>query len=162
MNYLRKKERGMGLIEVLIALAIFSLFSVTYLKIQGGAVLDSIHSREELKLKSLLSQVMNEIKCNPPIIDDLISLTIKPETKPFENNPEYEYTVEYKNFTIPNIEEEVDGSSNQIYEQVIEKMASILFQVKVSVNRKGETFSMNAATWIYLPNEGVGFEMLLQ
>ena len=152
----------MGLTEVLIALAIFSIFSLTYMKIQGGSLLDSMQSRHELKLKNLLDQVITEIKMNPPTSDDLSILEMKKETKNFESDQDYEYTIEYKRFEIPNLIDEENSNYNQIFEKVAEKISEILFQVRVSVNKKGETFSLTASTWIHLNDQGVYFDTLVQ
>jgi prepilin-type N-terminal cleavage/methylation domain-containing protein len=90
-------QSGFTLMEVLIAITIFALFATVFVTGQGYNLLDSGKFKDDLLLKDLAENKINEIVVNPPELRD--SLTITKETKAFDSNPDYQYTIEYKNFS---------------------------------------------------------------
>ena len=100
-------NQGMTLLEVMIALAIFSVFIVSYMVSQGYSIKDSTDLKEDIKLRALCLQVIDETTVTPPIFRE--SLTLTPETKKFEDDEDYSYTVIWKRLVIPDISK-IQGS----------------------------------------------------
>lgn len=154
-------QSGFTLIEVMIALAIFSVFIAVYVTSQGYNVADSASFKQELKLKQLSELKINELVVNPPELSE--SLTLTPETSDFEDWPNYNYTVTYKQFEIPEFNEiqsdepgqdRVESSQQKqlekrIYETVKENMKLLLWQVEVKVTDKTTKESYIATTWLH-------------
>jgi prepilin-type N-terminal cleavage/methylation domain-containing protein len=92
---------GFTLIEVMIAISIFTVFATVFITGQGYNLLDSGQLKQELIMKDLAENKINEIIVNPPELSD--SLTLAPETKDFETNPDYQYKIEYKKFFVPDM-----------------------------------------------------------
>lgn len=150
-------NKGFTLIEVMISLAIFAVFAAAFVVNQGYLITDSTVIREESFLKDLAENTINEVIENPPELRE--SLTVTPETKTFEKNEDYEYTITYKKMIIPDISkmrgnDENNEDSNadleaRLFTQVKENLEKILWQVEVRVKNKitNETFSLS--TWLY-------------
>jgi prepilin-type N-terminal cleavage/methylation domain-containing protein len=160
----KNKDKGQGgftLIEVMIALAIFSVFIAVYVTSQGYNVADSAQFKQELKLKQLTELKVNELVINPPDLTE--SLTLTPQTSDFEDWPNYSYAVTYKKFLIPDFNKIKGGDPEQnredatqqrqvekrIYETVKENMELLLWQIEVKVTDKTTQESYVATTWIY-------------
>ena len=130
-------QKGFTLIEVMIAIAIFSIFATVFVTGQGYNLLDSSKLKEDILLKDLCENTINEVITNPPELKD--SLTISKETKDFEKNPNYSYTIEYQKFFVPDMskiaakEDEKDDNSQKdlekrLYAVFKENMEKILTQ----------------------------------
>ena len=76
------KSNGFTLIEVMIAISIFSIFAAVFVTGQGYNLLDSSKLKEEIILKDLCENKINDIIVNPPELRD--SLTLTKETKDIE------------------------------------------------------------------------------
>lgn len=164
-----KSQGGFSLIEVMIALAIFSVFIAVYVTSQGYNVADSARFKQELKLKQLTAFKINEIITNPPDLTE--SLTLTPETSDFEDWPNYNYTITYKKFIIPNFDEMQSDDQEQnrqeaaqerelekrIYETVKENMELLLWQIEVKVTDKTTNEAYIATTWLYNHDAQVQF-----
>ena len=149
--------RGFSLLEVLIAITIFSIFLSVYVISQGQNLSDSARLREDLILRRLAEDVINQIILSPPNFSS--ALTLAPETKKFEDEYEdYEYTVEYKKIELPNINElspasEEKGGANlsvqdKAYEQMKENVEKMLWQVAVTVKKISDDDIYTVSTWI--------------
>lgn len=154
-------QKGFTLIEVLISLLIFSIFISSYLVSEGYNVSDSLLLDEEIKLKGLTQEVMNELIINPP--KNFRGITLgSPEFKSFEDEPQYAYKVQYKELKIPDLtslttskEEEEQGRSQaqnpyqkRVLETLKKNVEEIVYQVEVTVQNKQTKFSYSASTWI--------------
>lgn len=163
------KQGGFTLIEVMIALAIFSVFIAVYVTSQGYNVADSAQFKQELKLKQLTEFKINELIVNPPELSE--SLTLTPETSDFEDWPNYSYSITYKKFIIPDFSKIKGEDPNQdrqdaaqqrelekrIFETVKENMELLLWQIEVKVTDKTTQESYMATTWIYNHDAQVQF-----
>ncbi len=94
-------QRGFTLLEVMIALTLFALFASAFLVSQGYNVSDSALSEEQLKLRMLCEQKMNEVLIKPPPFSNAMQ-DLK-ETKTFEEKEYqgYTWTVEWKRLKVP-------------------------------------------------------------
>lgn len=148
------QDSGFSLIEVLIATTIFAVFISMYVASEGYNLSDSIQMREELILKNLCTQKINELIASPPELRD--SLTISKETKNFEDFPSYSYTIEWQKLEIPDMSvlyEDGEGEQNQfaktIAKVVKDNMEKMVWQLKVTVKNKENDFFYSLSSWIY-------------
>jgi len=144
-------QRGFTLIEVMIALAIFGVFITAFTSGQGGNLLDSTSMRQDQKLFNLASNKLAELTVNPPEFSE--SLTSNIDTKTFEDDENYEWSVEFKKFEIPDFsaatgQEEVPAEQEmqkRIYERTKENLEKMPWQVRVTVKSKttGQSTSLH-------------------
>ncbi len=161
-------NRAMTLIEVSIALMVFSIFIVAFMQGQGGNINSSIRFKEELKIKDLAEIKMNETLISPPdfrVTAGKVDVTkVKYDYKPFkiEGQSDYEYSVNLFKVMIPEFEnitgEEEEDSQNPNENQSIQKkifntfrknMEQLVWQILVTVRHKptGQTYDLS--TWYY-------------
>lgn len=157
-------QSGMTLMEVMIALTIFAVFIAAFMTSQGGNINRSLTMREEVKLKGLAEEVISNLVIKPPPLKD--SLTLSPEIKTFENDPRYEYKVEFFRFELPDLsaitgegegegEEKANNNqgqaalAGQIYKKIEKALKEMLWQVRVTVTNKETKFSYDLTTWLY-------------
>lgn len=165
-----KNHSGFTLMEVMIAIAIFAVFATVFVTGFGFNMVDSSKLKEDILLKDLGENKINEIISNPPAFSETLTLT--KETKDIPNYAEYQTIVEYKKFFVPDMTKiagksaSEDGSPSEeesqqaqmekrIFSVFKENMEKILWQVEVTVKNKtsGETFKLNA--WLYNQNADV-------
>ncbi|MDC1174002.1 prepilin-type N-terminal cleavage/methylation domain-containing protein [Bacteriovoracaceae bacterium] len=155
---------GMTLIEVMIAMALFSVFIVAFFSSQGQTLFDSTRIKKELFLKDLAELKINEIIVNPPPFKDSLTSASK-ETKAFEDYPNYTYTIEIKKLTIPDLSKLMNNSESEdsnddqdaqqadVKQRVLkafkDNMEKMIWQAQVTVEDKesGEKYFLN--TWLY-------------
>lgn len=167
VNILQNKS-GFTLIEVMIAIVIFATFSTVFVTGFGYNLLDSGKLKEDIRLKDYAENKLNEITINPPAFDD--SLTLTKETKDVEKDTDYQTIVEYKKFTIPDMnklqsnsdsldESDEEKSQNQLEQKVFEifktNMEAMIWQVEVTVKNKltGDTYRLSS--WLLNQNAEV-------
>lgn len=163
------RQEGFTLIEVMIALAIFSVFIAVYVTSQGYNVADSARFKQELKLKQLAELKVNELIINPPDLTE--SLTLTPQTSDFEDWPNYSYSINYQKFLVPDLSK-IEGEDpsqdrqeasqqreleKKVFETVKENMEKLLWQIEVKVTDKTTQESYLVTTWIYNHNAEVQF-----
>ncbi len=164
-------QMGFTLIEVLIALLIFAFFIVAFSSGMGNNLLDSASFKEDILLKNLCESKINELIINPPELKE--SLTLTKETKTFENNDDYTYTVAYKKFPVPDItklqgksassleslgnEEDKENQelNTKIFKTFKENMEKMLWQIEVQVKNKITEQSFTLSYWILHPSPEV-------
>jgi len=158
---------GFTLLEVMIAIAIFTIFATVFITGQGYNLLDSGKLREDMLLKDLAENKINEIIVNPPELRD--SLTLTKDTKEAEGNSNYTVTVEYKKFFVPDMnkitgtEEEgkekeesaQDQMEKRIFKVFKDNMEKMIWQVEVTVKSKTSDSSFRLSTWLYNQNADV-------
>ncbi len=159
-------QSGFTLMEVMIALVIFSVFAAAFVTGQGYNLLDSGKLKEEILLKDYCENKINEIITNPPELRD--ALTLSKETKDVESNKDYQYIVEYKKFFVPDMNKitgdaEAEGKEEspqaqmekrifKVFKDNVEKM---IWQVEVTVKNKSNGSSFKLSTWLYNQNADV-------
>jgi len=161
MNF---KNKGFTLLEVMIALALFSVFFVVFLSSQSSNFISSNRMEKRLIMHNIAENVMSDLLTAPPPLNP--SLTLKPQVFKYENNDDYEYSIEYKQFELPNIftqpqegEESSDSAQNQqsqyvdlLYKQVKENVKEALWQVRISVIEKETKYEYWLTAWLRNPN----------
>lgn len=162
---INSNQKGFTLFEVMIAIAIFAVFATVFVTGQGYNILDSSRLKNELKLKDLCENKINELISNPPEFRD--SLTLTKESKDFENDPNYQYTIEYKKYKPIDItkmknsaEDEGENQSKndmdkRIWNTYKENIEKIIWQVEVTVKDKTTEETFRLSTWLYNQNADV-------
>ena len=89
-------KSGFTLMEVMISIAIFAVFATVFVTGFGYNLLDSGKLKEDILLKDLCENKINEIISTPPTLSD--SLTLPKDTKDVEGNTSYQTIVEFKKF----------------------------------------------------------------
>jgi len=174
MNSLKEmmNEKGMTLLEVMIALAIFSVFIVSFMISQGYNITDSQELRDEIILRDLAKQVMDENVITPPVFRE--SLTLTPETKTFQDYENYTYTLTWKKFVIPDLDkiqgndpteqqgkrEAGDEIQRRIFEQVKKNLEKMIWQLEVTVESKLNGKKYSISSWLYDHEAKIRFESL--
>ena len=143
--------------EVMIAITIFAFFSIIFIINKANNVSDSFLLEEEIFLKQLCENVINELVIDPPEFKD--SLELIPKTTTFDDHKEYEYTIEYKKFKVPDIskiqgnDENSDGNNSSIQSSLIKKisdsMGKMIWQARITVRNKETKFSYTLSTWLF-------------
>ncbi|MEA9357926.1 prepilin-type N-terminal cleavage/methylation domain-containing protein [Bacteriovorax sp. PP10] len=162
-KFLKGNQSGFTLMEVMIAIAIFAIFSTVFVTGFGYNLLDSGNLKEDILLKDFAENKINDIITNPPTLAD--SLTLTKETKDIENNPNYQTIVEYKKFFVPDMtkiaetagESPTDEDNQQaamekrIFAVFKENMEKMIWQVEVTVKNKTTSKTLVLDAWIYNP-----------
>ncbi|MFA6237532.1 MAG: prepilin-type N-terminal cleavage/methylation domain-containing protein [Bacteriovorax sp.] len=159
-------QSGFTLMEVMIALVIFSVFTTAFVTGQGYNLLDSSKLKEEMLMKDFAENKINDIITNPPELRD--ALTLSKETKDVEADKDYQTIVEYKKFFVPDmnkitgesVEDKEDESAQAQMEKRIfnvfkENMEKMIWQVEVTVKNKTNGSSFKLSTWLYNQNAEV-------
>lgn len=163
-----QNQLGFTLMEVMIAMSIFAVFATAFVTGQGYNLLDSGQLKNEILLKDLCENKINEIIINPPELKE--SLTLSKETKSFENYPDYQYTIEYKKLFVPDYsklkgskEGEQESAEDQMEKRVFkifkENMEKMIWQVEVTVKNKLNDSQFRLSTWLNNPNADVQIEI---
>ncbi len=155
-------NKGFSLLEIMIAMTIFAVFITAYVVAQGGNLADSTLLREEIFLRQLCEERINEILFSPPELKD--SLTLSNDTKTFEKYPTYEYTVKWKKLKIPDLSKfqakstDSDGQEDAVaaasgiektlMNKLKENMEKLIWQIEVTVKNKETSFNYTASTWV--------------
>lgn len=178
-----RKQAGFSLIEVLIALTLFSFFVVAFLTSQGYNISDSALSEQQLMLQQLCERKINELYLDPPKFQNIMD-NFK-ETKTFEENnlSGYEYTLEIKKLIIPDFAQlfaQKDGvnedaqsayegnyynenTSSQrnsnlekmVFEELKKNIEKMVWQARVTVTNKETKYSFTLSTWLTNYNEKI-------
>lgn len=153
MAQVRKNQRGFSLIEVMIATAIFAVFSVAFFSGIGHNLFTSMTFKDEIMIAELTESKLNELLISPPEFRESLTEAAQ-ETKAFEDFPDFEYTVKMAKFFVPDMSkiqgqaegEEQDPMQARIYEQIKKNMEEILWQLSVKVKHKptGKTFELTS------------------
>lgn len=152
-------QKGFSLIEVMIALAIFSVFITAFVTSQGFNISDSARFKNEVQLQLLTELKLNELIANPPELSERLTLT--PDTGDMEEDANYSYSITYQLFELPDFEKINDTNAGErvspelvelqrrIYENVKNNMKELIWQVEVVITDKTTQESYSASTWLY-------------
>ncbi len=162
---------AMTLIEVLIALALFSTFIVAFMAGQGNNITTSIKFKEELRLRDIAEVILNEQMIEPPEVKTIAGdVEIDPVSsrkfKTFEDDENYEYAINTYKIAIPDFDKIIASDDEQsdedkqnqstqklIYNKFKENMEKIVFQIIVTVRHKASGNFYDLSTWFYKDGE---------
>ena len=147
----------------MIAITIFSVFVAAYLTVQGDNIGDSIRYNQELVLHQMCMGKLNELMNEPPEFKDALTLT--PDIKTDEHNSNYEYTIEYKRFELPDLNK-IQGKSDDdttsdnpmfkmIYDRMRTNIKEMIWQIRVTVKDKSSGAVYSLSTWLNNPKSKV-------
>ncbi len=152
------KNAGFSLLEIMMALTIFSVFVTVFLANQSYNIADSIQMAEEIKVHHLAESMLNEIFLNPP--DFVESLDGKKEVKTFKTSgyENYSYQIMYKKIKLPSFDKLIPPSEDpnkgvspqekMVMEKLKENIEKVIWQVEVSIKNKQTDYEYSLSTWI--------------
>lgn len=162
------KNKGFTVMEVIVAFSLFAIFAAVFLQTQSQNIFDSFRMNEELVLKQLCEGKITELLINPPEFKS--SLHEKKETKSFEldNYEGYSYTIEYRQFKTPDLEnlmmqsqqedEDQDETRKKqiemlksVFQTVQKKIENVFWQIQVTVTNKETGEAYDLSTWFLDP-----------
>jgi type II secretion system protein I len=164
---IKSTQDGFTLMEILIAITVFAVFVASYMVAQGFNLTDSMVLKEEMILKRLCENKINELIINPPELNS--GATLSPQTKNFEDYPDYAYTVEIKQMKIPDLSKLVESgeegdnasgmsaSEKRVLNKVGEALQEMVWQLKVTVAKKEDNFNYTLSTWLYKKDARIDF-----
>lgn len=153
-------EGGFSLIEVMIALAIFAVYSVAMIVTQSSNIDGSIRLKDNLVLHNLAQMKMNEV------LIDVKKFTNATESDPdtgsfeIEGFKEYKFKVEYKKNEFPNFDQLMGQSEEEtgqdqssaikkvIFEKLKKNVELMIWQVRVSVTHPTTGAIYDLSSWI--------------
>ena len=156
-------QEGLTLVEVTIAVFLFSIFIVTFISGQGANIIDSIQFKRDLILKDLAEAKLNEVILDPPEFKESLT-SAGVESKDFEEFPGYRYNLEFKKIHIPDYtklkgnDEDAETDSQkaalekQVFKQMKDNMEKMVWQVSLTVIHKETEASYEVSTWVYNHN----------
>lgn len=157
----------MTLIEVSIALMVFSIFIVAFMQGQGGNVMTSIKFKQELEIKDLAELKMNETLIDPPdfrVTAGKVDVSkVRYDYKPFklDGYSDYEFSVNLFKVMIPDFEkitgqaeeaqnpDENQSVQKRIFETFRTNMEQLVWQILVTVRHKPTGLTYDLSTWYY-------------
>lgn len=154
---MKYNNKGFTLIEVMIALVLFGVFSLSYITGHIANISDSTSFKRDIRLRDLAQMKINEVIVQPPELSEALTSGGIEKAK-FEDFPEYEYELEFKAVFIPEFDkimgkqEDEDANRASIQRKVFtvvkENMEKLVWQVRVLVRHleSGETYEL--ASWL--------------
>ncbi len=163
---MKLKSQGFSLVEVLIAVTLFSIFLATYYSTRSTALLQSRRIREEVVLQRLCSEKLNEVILSPPELSEILTVADQTEsiaTKGFEG---YQSIVQWKKLTIPDFSALITGEEGeeqnprsalqkQVFDQLRDNIEKMVWQVKVTVKNPKSNYTYSLSTWVTNENAQV-------
>jgi hypothetical protein len=160
---------GLTLIEVTVAVFIFSFFITAFMTGQGNNILSSARMKDDMILKDLAQMQYNLTLLDPPDFSRPV-VDGKKETKAFKDYPGYQYTLLYKPVYIPDIDKILgsEGDENdpdkqmrkKIMKEFKDNMEKLVWQISITVMNKATKASFEIAGWTYYPDAKVKFKGL--
>ena len=162
---LLNNQSGFTLVEVMIALTLFAVFTTVFIMSQATNQNNSSVMSEDIKLHNLAEMKINEILLDPPEFTNATDNTKESKAFDIEGYKIYKYTIEYKKLEIPNLnelsgKEEDDDPSGEsrnnaiqkmVFQKLKENMEKILWQVKVTVENTETQYAYELTSWISNP-----------
>lgn len=154
-------KHGFSLLEVLMAITLFSFFILAFVMSQGSGKSASILLKEDVTLHNLAELKMNEILINPPQFTNATENDVETKNFELEDYKHYKYKIEYKKLTVPDLTQLQNESENQdenstsnqsiqkmVFEKLKKNIEQILWQVRVTVTNTETDYSYELSTWL--------------
>ena len=170
MRIKKLSNNGFTLLEIMIAMTVFSMFVTAFVVSQGNNLADSSNMRFEYQLKNLLEKEVNELIVNPPEFTPGLLIGNENDYKTIDDFEDYETKVEWFEFQLPDLSQlnkkEGDESTNnpqetvqtKVIENVSKNLKELLWQMRVTVRHKETQREMEATTWLMNPKAKVKLE----
>lgn len=158
---MKKSQQGFSLLEVMIALTVFAVYSVAMIATQTSNMNSSVQMKTDLTLHNLA-----ELKMNESLVD-VTEFTNATENDPdsgkfeIEGYKEYKFLVEYKKIKFPSLDqlmgaEEEDSNSQDnskamkkiIFEKLKKNIEEIIWQISVTVTEPNTNYSYTLNSWV--------------
>jgi type II secretion system protein I len=157
---IKNSESGFSLIEVMIALAIFAVYSVAMIVTQSSNIDGSIRLKDNLVLHNLAQMKMNEV------LIDVKKFTNATESDPdtgsfeFDGFKDYKYKVEYKKNEFPNFDqlmgqtedeagqEQTSAMKKVIFDKLKKNVELMIWQVRVTVTHPVSGAVYDLSSWV--------------
>lgn len=164
MKKIIRNNEGMTLIEVTIAILLFSIFITAFMAGQGGNITDSMQLKGELLLKDIAEMKMNEVLINPPEDFRPVAgkVNVNEEKKKFEEiqeYPDYRFALQLMKVTIPEFEKITGATENnpnedqairkRIFDNFKRNMEQLVWQIVITVEHKPSGATYDLSTWYY-------------
>lgn len=159
-NFL-SNSRGFTLVEVMIAMTIFALFTTAFLMSQGANIDDSSMMQEDLILHSLAQRKINEVLVDKPVFTNATEKDVKSKNFEEDEYKKYKWTVEYKKLKFPNFQqliganEEEDAAQDRnqavkkmVFDKLKKNVELMLWQVQVTVENTETNYKYSLTSWI--------------
>ena len=159
-NQFLDNAKGFTLVEVMIAMTIFALFTTAFLMSQGANIDDSSMMHEDLILHSLAKRKINEVLLDKPKFTNATENDVKSKAFEEDEYKKYKWTVEYKKLKFPNFqqligatEEETQQDRNQavkkmVFDKLKKNVELMLWQVQVTVVNTETDYAYTMSSWI--------------
>ena len=176
-------SQGFTLLEVMIALTVFTVFITAYLTSEGYKVADSSMMKKEMLLNRLCQNKLNEILLAPPPLEESLTLSNKEGNFEDQGFPSFLYTIQFRRLKLPELNQ-LQGSSKgsegeessgkdsssddgenqqalkgavekQIFDSMKKNIEELIWQVKVTVKEKGTDFPYSLSALINNPQARV-------
>lgn len=153
-----KNQKGFSLVEVMIALAIFSVFVTSLILTQSTNVNNSILMAEDLTLHNLAVSKMNEVLIQEKEFTNATEKDV--DSGNFKDEyQKYKYTIEYKKNKFPEFNQimgqEEDEYSNKdetikkkIFEKLKKNVETMIWQVKVTITNTETDYKYELKSWV--------------
>ena len=155
------EQKGFTLLEIMIAMTIFSFFVTAYVVSQGNNLADSSNMRFEYEMKNLLEQEVNQLIINPPEFTPSLLLSTENDYKTIENFEAYEIRIQWFEFKLPDLSQLSGGQSEdqstnnaqesiqtKIFNNVSKNLQALLWQLRVTIRHKETQKFMDSTTWL--------------
>lgn len=169
-------SKGFTLVEVLMALAVFSFFIVVFMSTQGYNITTSTRMKNDLEMHNIAEYKINEAILNLPALNDSRPEII--EEKNFEETKwaHFSYKLEYRKLELPdfnkllpedeNANETAEDNQNEtlqkkIFEKLKTNMEKMLWQVQVTIIEKESGTEYTLSSWIQNPAAKIDLNLSL-
>jgi prepilin-type N-terminal cleavage/methylation domain-containing protein len=153
-------QKGFSLVEVMIALAIFSVFVTSLILIQSTNVNNSILMAEDLNLHNLATMKMNEVLIAEKEFTNATEKDTDTGEFKGEDFKSYKYVIEFKKTEFPDFsqlmgqeedeysDKKDDSIKKKIFEKLKKNVELMIWQVKVTVINKETDYKYELNSWI--------------
>ncbi|MAX67416.1 MAG: prepilin-type N-terminal cleavage/methylation domain-containing protein [Bacteriovoracaceae bacterium] len=160
-----KLQAGFSLLEVLIALAIFSVYATAIIFRVSNNVTGSMQMAEDITLHNLAELKMNEVLIGNKEFTNVTENEVDTGKFDIEGYKEFQYEVKIRKMKFPDLtqimgnseeENQQDQSNNAIQKLIFDKMKKnieeIIWQVSVTVTNPATEYSYQLNSWINKSN----------
>lgn len=172
---IKNYSRGFTLIEVLMAMTVFSLFIVVFMSTQGYNISNSVQMKKDIEMHNLAELKMQEALLEPPEFSGSKSEYIDEKTFEETKWEKYSYKIEYLKLELPNLNDLVianqDDSSKEedknkeLQKKILDKlktnMEKMIWQIRVTIKDKETGSSYSLASWLSNPKAKIDLNLSL-